>query len=82
MITRVRKWGNSQGIRFPKSILEEAKISVGDMVTIVVRRGRIIVEPVTKARGKHDLTKLISQIPKSYRSEAIEWGNPAGKEVW
>jgi antitoxin MazE len=82
MVTKVQKWGNSQGLRFPKSILDEAKIGVGDEVTVLVRRGRIIVEPISKIRGKHDLKKLVAKIPKNYRPGEIEWGPPQGKEVW
>jgi len=25
MLTKVQKWGNSQGLRFPKTVLEEAQ---------------------------------------------------------
>lgn len=33
---KVSTWGNSQGIRIPKSVLAEAGISVGDSIEIVV----------------------------------------------
>jgi antitoxin MazE len=82
MVTKVQKWGNSQGLRVPKSILDEVQIGVGDEVKIVVRRGRIIVEPVSKVRGKHDLKKLVSKIPRNYRAAEIDWGQPQGKEAW
>jgi antitoxin MazE len=82
MVTKVQKWGNSQGLRFPKAILDEAKIGVGDEVKILVRRGRIIVEPVSKVRGKLDIKKLVSKIPKNYRAEEIDWGPPLGREAW
>ncbi|MEX0614117.1 MAG: AbrB/MazE/SpoVT family DNA-binding domain-containing protein [Pirellulales bacterium] len=82
MVTKVQKWGNSQGLRVPKAVLEEAQIGVGDEVRIVVRRGRIILEPVSKVRGKYDLKKLVARIPKGYRAEEIDWGAPVGKEAW
>ena len=82
MLTKVQKWGNSQGLRFTKAILQEAQINVGDEVNISVQKGRIIVEPVTKVRGKYDLKELVSKMPKEYQAEELDWGAPIGKEVW
>ena len=83
MVTKVQKWGNSQGLRFSKAILEEAHINVGDQVNISVKKGQIIVEPVTKVRGKYDLRELVSKMPQNYQVEELDyWGKPIGKEVW
>ena len=82
MLTKVQKWGNSQGLRFPKAILEEAQIKVGDQVNISVQKGQIIVEPVTKVRGRYVLSELVSRMPKTYPVEELDWGMPVGKEVW
>jgi mRNA interferase MazF len=82
MVTKVQKWGNSQGLRVTREILEEAQIGIGDEVKILVRKGRIIIEPVSKIRGKYSLEKLVSQLPKNYRAEEVDWGPPVGKEVW
>ena len=80
MLTKVQKWGNGQGLRFAKAILEEAQINVGDEVNVSVQKGRIIVEPVTSRH--YDLKTLVSQMPEGYQSEEIDWGAPMGKEVW
>ncbi len=82
MLTKVQKWGNSQGLRFPKAILAEAQINVGDQVNISVKKGQIIVEPVTKVRGKYVLSELVARMPKTYQVEELDWGKPVGKEVW
>ena len=82
MLTKVQKWGNSQGLRFTKALLDEARIEVGDEVKISVDKGRIIVEPVTKVRGKYDLETLVSRMPKGYQTEELDWGPPAGREAW
>lgn len=82
MITKVRKWGNSQGLRIPKAVLKAARIDVGDEVDVSVRDGRIIVRPVSNVRGKHDLRELVSRIPKDYGAEELDWGLPLGKEAW
>jgi antitoxin MazE len=82
MITKVKKWGNSQGLRFPKTILEEAQINVNDEVNVSVQNRKIIIETVNKVRGTYDLKELVSKIPKDYRAKEIDWGFPVGKEEW
>ncbi len=82
MVTKVQKWGNSQGLRIMKKLLDEARMNISDEVKISVREGRIIVEPVTKVRGRHDLKVLVSKMPKRYQTAEQVWGQPVGKEVW
>lgn len=82
MLSKVQKWGNSQGLRFTKALLQEAQINVGDEVNVSVQKGRIIVESATKVRGRYDLKELVAKIPQEYQAEELEWGEPIGKEVW
>ena len=82
MLTRVRKWGNSQGLRFAKSVLAEARIKIGDRVRVSVQEGRIIVEPAADVRGRYELKELVSRMPKEYSVEEADWGPPAGRETW
>jgi len=82
MVTRVQKWGNSQGLRFPKTLLIDAQIEIGDEVEISVENGRIIVEPIRKVRGKYTIEELVAQLPDVHEPEEIDWGEPTGNEVW
>ena len=82
MLTKVRKWGNSQGFRLTKALLNEAGLHVGDEVTVSVQNGRIIVESVSPLRGRYDLETLLSEMPEGYRQEELDWGPPTGKEFW
>lgn len=82
MITRVQKWGNSQGVRLSKELLSDVEIRVGESVDIAVREGTLIVTPLRRVRGGHNLRELVSRIPKDYRTEELDWGLPVGKEVW
>ena len=82
MLTKIQKWGNSQGLRFTKALLEEAQINVGDEVQVSVHEGRIVVEPITKVRGRYDLEALVSKMPEGYQAEELDWGPPVGREVW
>ena len=82
VLTKIQKWGNSQGLRFPKAVLEDAQIKVGDEVNVSVRHGKIIVETVNKVRGAYNLNELVARIPGDYRGEEIEWGPAVGREEW
>ncbi len=82
MVTKVQKWGNSQGLRLAKHVLEEAGISVGDSVDVSTRDGVIVVAPVRRLRGKLSLQELVSRIPKDHKPEEVEWGGPVGRETW
>lgn len=82
MIAKVQKWGNSQGLRLSKSLLATAAIEIGDEVDIAVQGGALIVTPVRRIRGGHDLRELVRRIPKGSPAEELDWGPPAGREVW
>ena len=82
MLAKIQKWGNSQGLRISKALLSDARINVGDDVNISIKDGALIVTPAKKTRKKYNLTDLVAKIPNDYQAEEIDWGKPAGKEVW
>jgi len=82
MQTKIQKWGNSQGLRLAKNLLEDARLGVGDEVDISVRDGIIVVEPLKKIRGRYRLEDLVAKIPKDYHASEVVWGEPVGKEEW
>jgi len=83
MVTKVQKWGNSQGLRLAKQVLEETHISIGDPVDVSARDGVIVIAPIRKSvRAGRSLQELVSRIPKNYRPEEVEWGEPVGREAW
>lgn len=82
MVIRVQKWGNGQGLRVAKSVLAEARIGVGDQVRVSVQDGRIIIEPVSRVRGSHDMRALVARMPKEYRVQETDWGHSVGRETW
>jgi len=82
MHTKIQKWGNSQGLRFPKYILQEANIALDDELHVFVVDGKIIIEPLNKVRNKYSIKELVSKMPDDYSAEELDWGQPVGKEVW
>lgn len=82
MTTKIRRWGNSQGLRLTKALLSQADIKVGDEVVIAVKDGAIIVTPVQRIRGIYDLSELVSRIQAGYKPEELDWGDPTAGEEW
>jgi antitoxin MazE len=82
LVTKVQKWGNSQGIRLSRQVLAEADIDVGDSVDLEVHEGAIVVKPVRRLRRRHDLRELARRVPEGYEPQELDWGPPVGREVW
>ena len=82
MHTKIQKWGNSQGLRLAKNVMEEACLRLGDEVDVTVQDGIIVVAPIRKIRGRYRLEDLVAQIPEDYHGGEIDWGKPASKETW
>lgn len=82
MVTKVQKWGNSQGVRLNKQMLLEVAIGVGDEVEVAVRDGTLVVTPVRRVRGGRDLRELVRRVPQDHAIGELDWGAPVGREVW
>ena len=82
MLGKVQKWGNSQGIRLSKKLLEVIHLNAGDEVELIAHEGTIIVTPVRRVRGRVSLESLVAEIPADYRAEEVDWGAEEGLEVW
>lgn len=82
MTTKIKKWGNSQGLRLSKQVLEDACLTVGDDVDVSARDGVIVIAPARRVRGKRSLQELVSRIPKGSKAKEIDWGKPLGRETW
>ena len=81
MVTKIQKWGNSQGLRLAKRVLEDARLAVGDDVDVTARDGLIVIAPARRIRGRQSLKELVSRIPKGYRAKEMDWGEPVGREA-
>jgi len=82
MRSSIQKWGNSQGIRINKEILEQSRLVVGDKVEIFTKDGKVIVQPLPEVRKRYSLEDLVSRIPKGHKISKEDFGKPVGKEKW
>ena len=81
LITTIQNWGNSQGIRIPKHILEEVNLHSDEKVTISTEDEKIIIEKV-KDKKRKNIKELFEHYNGKYETIDIEWGEPEGKELW
>jgi antitoxin MazE len=80
MRTKIQKWGNSLGLRIPRSFAKEAQVEAGATVDLRVTQGRLEVRPVRRER--YELEDLLAGItPKNLHHE-VDTGRPEGKELW
>jgi antitoxin MazE len=78
--TQIAKWGNSLGLRLPKSVALEARLDEGDTVSVSVKDGAIVVRPTGPI---YSIDALVAKITKRNRHEETDWGtSPVGHELW
>jgi len=73
------KWGNSQGVRIPKAILEQCNLREGEELEILVEDGRIWLQPSNR---RPTLEALVEKITPENRHGEQDWGKPVGNELW
>ena len=79
MTTRIARWGNSLGVRLPKSVAADAQVDEGATVDVSFRNGAIVIRP---SRTTYALGDLVSKITPKNRHREGDWGAPAGRETW
>ena len=79
MTTTIQKWGNSQGIRIPKILLDTVNWSENEEIVITVEDGKLIIE---KTENRKNIKELFQDYEDEYKPEEIDWGSPVGDEIW
>ena len=80
VITTIQKWGNSQGIRIPKIILDMVNWSGNEKIELEVDDGKIIIEKAKEKRK--NIKELFENYEGEYEPIDIDWGEPEGEEIW
>ena len=80
MQAQVKVWGNSQGVRIPKEVLQAAGIALNEFLNITVSDGVIKLEKTFKH-------KTLEERAAEFNGELgldgeCDWGEPLGREVW
>jgi len=80
MVIKILKWGNSLGLRIPKSFAREAGVEEGSDVDISLDGDRIVIRPSKPVRYR--ISDLASEIREDNIHEEITTGDDVGREVW
>ena len=81
MTATISSWGNSQGLRFPKDVMKELHLSIGDKMKVLIEDKKIVLEPIRQSREVYDINNLVKQLPSSYKTYE-EFDNKIGLEEW
>lgn len=80
MQVQVKEWGNSQGITIPKEILQNAGITLNEILDVTVSNGTIVL--AKKFRHK-TLEERAAEFGGELNLDGeYDWGKPVGREVW
>ena len=80
MVTKIQKWGNSLGLRIPKSFAEETGIKEGSPVDISLDGDSLVIRTIRSP--KYKLTQLLAKVKKGNLHGEISSGFPVGRETW
>jgi len=80
MQTKLQKWGNSLGLRIPKSFAAEAGVEAGSEVDLSVHSGELRVRALHQRRLS--LTALLRKVTRKNLHAGVDTGDPVGREAW
>ena len=83
MTAQVKPWGNSQGIRLSKKILDSAGIRINDYLEIELIDGNIVLSKTFRHKTLEE--RAAAYGGKLANQGEVDWeipDGPAGREVW
>ncbi|MBR1376648.1 MAG: AbrB/MazE/SpoVT family DNA-binding domain-containing protein [Bacilli bacterium] len=80
MEVRLQKWGNSDGIRIPSSILKTLNLKTNDKLLLEQVDDKIIIT-IPKKR-KISLKEEFKNYDGPNLAKEFEWDEQVGKEIW
>ena len=79
-VSKIQKWGNSQGIRIPKKMLETLDLKVNDSISIEEGENCLKIKKVEEKLS--NIEKLFLNYDGKYEKIDLDWDNEVGKEIW
>lgn len=77
MYVQVTKWGNSLGLRLPRSMASQIGVEAGSQVEILAEGDRLIVRSAT---ARWTLDDVLANMTPEAMGEAFDWGEDVGRE--
>ena len=89
MYATIQKWGNSQGLRIPKTLLDAIGLRENDRVELVQVESGIQIKKTSVAQHRSLEERLmafygktVDEIGRISEEPEIDWGKPEGPEAW
>ena len=79
MIVKAAQWGNSIGVRIPRTLARKKGIDVDSTVEVNETEDGVIIKPVGKK--EYFLKDLVKGITPHNRHNEVDFGRPVGKEL-
>jgi antitoxin MazE len=80
MQTKVQKWGNSLGVRIPRTLAEELGLGAGTEVSLAAKDGELVLRPSIATRLS--LPDLLAGITPENIHTSIDTGDAVGDEAF
>jgi len=77
MQEHIQKWGNSLGIRIPRTLAQKVGLAEGTPVEIILEKQSIVIRP-----RRYSLETLLSGVTPENLHREVDTGKPVGREVW
>ena len=89
MYATIQKWGNSQGLRIPKGMLDAIGLCENDRVeltqvndSIQIRKSSAVAHRTLEERLKAFYGKPAEEIGRIESAPEVDWGKAEGAELW
>ncbi len=81
MNATIQKWGNSQAVRLPKSVLETASMKGNELVQITAEKDMIVIKKI-QTRKHRTLKERLDGFQGEYVFEECDTGPAVGRELF
>lgn len=80
MVIKISKWGNSLGLRIPKSFAQEVEVEEGMEVELSIEDGALTIRPLHPRT--YSLQNLLTGVTEDNLHAEVDSGEPVGGEIW
>ena len=76
----LRRWGNSVAVRLPSTLVKSCQLKEDAKLVITEEEGKIVLTPKTH-QPHYTLKSLLAQMTPANTHDAIDFGEPVGREL-
>ena len=83
MKVQVARWGNSNAVRLPKSVVDELDLRPGAQLELTVEGGEMRLRRArrTPQERLQDMIAEARRLGPEYEPETVDWGPDRGSEI-